>query len=138
MSWDILLLPLPADVTSIDDLPADHESPPVGSRSSVHRALRSAAGEVDLTDPTWGELLGPTWVIELGIGEHDPVESVMLHVRGGEDDVLPVIFRIPRALGCRPFDCSNGELLAVDAQASWNAFRTFRDRMIGYDSLGEP
>ncbi|MER5307107.1 hypothetical protein ABT034_04805 [Streptomyces sp. NPDC002773] len=117
MSWDVLLLPLPADLTSIDDLPADHESPPVGTRSAVHRALRSAVGEVDLTDPTWGELLGPTWVIELGIGACDPVESVMLHVRGGadvrgtEDDVLPVIFRISRALGCRPFDCSSGELL---------------------------
>ncbi|MEU0912480.1 hypothetical protein [Streptomyces althioticus] len=58
-----------------------------------------------------GELLGPTWVIELGIGEHDPVESVMLHVRGCEDDALPVIFHISRALGCRPFGCSNGELL---------------------------
>ncbi|CAL9600234.1 hypothetical protein SUDANB6_05436 [Streptomyces sp. enrichment culture] len=138
MSWDILLLPLPADVTSVDDLPADHEPPPIGSRSSVHKALRSAVGEVDLTDPTWGELLGPTWVIELGIGEHDPVESVMLHVRGGEDDVLPVIFRISRALGCRPFDCSNGELLADDAQASWNAFQSFRDRTIASDSLGEP
>ncbi|WP_234471228.1 hypothetical protein [Streptomyces sp. MBT70] len=137
-SWDILLLPLPADVTSIDDLPTAHEPPPIGSRSSVHRALRSAAGEVDLTDPTWGELLGPTWVIELGIGEHGPVESVMLHVRGGEDDVLPVVFRISRALGCHPFGCSNGELLADDAQAGWNAFQSFRDRTIASDSLGEP
>ncbi|MFZ4153790.1 hypothetical protein [Streptomyces pseudogriseolus] len=118
MSWDILLLPLPADLTSIDDLPADHEPPPIGSRRSVQKALRSAVDEVDLTDPAWGELLGPTWVIELGIGEHDPVESVMLHVRGGEDDVLPVIFGISGALGCRPFDCSTCELLADDAQAS--------------------
>ncbi|MFJ8663143.1 hypothetical protein [Streptomyces sp. NPDC093795] len=117
MSWDVLLLPLPAELTSIDDLPVDHEPPPVGTRSAVHQALRAAVGEVDLTDPTWGELLGPTWVIELGIGERDPVDSVMLHVRGGEDargredDVLPVIFQISRALGCRPFDCSSGELL---------------------------
>jgi hypothetical protein len=134
MSWGILLLPLPADLTSIDGLSADHEPPPVGSRSSVHKALRSAVGKVDLTDPTWGELLGPTWVIELGIGEHDPVESVMLHVRGGEDDVLPVIFHSSRALGCRPFDCSTGELLTDDAQTSWNAFQSFRDRSIAPDS----
>lgn len=138
MSWDILLLPLPADVTSVDDLPAGHEPPPIGSPSSVHGALRSAVGEVDLTDPTWGELIGPTWAIELGIGEHDPVESVMLHVRGDEDDVLPVIFRISKALGCRPVDCSNGELLADDAQAGWRAFRSFRDRTVASDPLGGP
>ncbi|MFF9853319.1 hypothetical protein [Streptomyces litmocidini] len=77
-------------------------------------------------------------MIELGIGEHDPVESVMLHVRGGEDDGLPVIFRIFRVLGCRPFGCSTGELLAGDAQAGWNAFQSFRDRTIASDSLGEP
>ncbi|MEU5093178.1 hypothetical protein [Streptomyces sp. NPDC020996] len=130
MSWGVLLLPLPADLASIDDLPADHEPPPIGSRSSVHKALRSAVGEVDLTDPAWGELLGPTWVIELGIGDHDPVESVMLHVRGGEDDVLPVIFHVSRALGCRPFDCSTGELLADDAPAGWTAFQAFRDRAV--------
>ncbi|MCM2412703.1 hypothetical protein [Streptomyces sp. RKAG290] len=138
MSWDILLLPLPADLTSIDDLPADHEPPPIGSRSSVHEALRSTVGEVDLTDPAWGELLGPTWVIELGVGEHDPVESVMLHVRGGEDDVLPVIFHISRALDCRAFDCSTGELLTDDAPASWNAFQVFRDRAIASDPADKP
>ncbi|MFE7958506.1 hypothetical protein [Streptomyces sp. NPDC057413] len=126
MSWDILLLPLPADIVSIDDLPAEHEPPPIGSRSSVHEALRSAVSEIDLTDPTWGEVLGPTWVIELGIGEDDPVESVMLHVRGGGDDVLPVIFRMSQVLGCRPFDCSTGELLADDSRAGWTAFQAFR------------
>ncbi|MFI0203864.1 MULTISPECIES: hypothetical protein [Streptomyces] len=77
-------------------------------------------------------------VIELGIGEHDPVESVMLHVRGGENDVLPVIFRVSRALGCRPVDCSNGELLADDAQASGYVFQSFRVRRIASDALGDP
>ncbi|MFJ4872410.1 hypothetical protein [Streptomyces sp. NPDC088757] len=130
MGWDVLLLPLPADIASIDDLPADHEPPPVGNRSEVHGALEAAVPGVDLTDPAWGELLGPTWGIELGIGEDDPVESVMLHVRGGTDDVLPVILRIARALGCRPFDCSAGDLLADGDPTGWHAFRAFRDRAL--------
>ncbi|MFJ5938794.1 hypothetical protein [Streptomyces sp. NPDC093071] len=138
MSWDVLLLPLPAGLVSIEDLPADHEPPHIGSRSSVHKALRSAAGDVDLTDPTWGELLGPTWVIEIGIGEGDPVESVMLHVRGRENDVLPVIFHISRTLGCRPFDCSTGELLKDEASSSWAGFQAFRDRAIASDPLDRP
>ncbi|MFC7964954.1 hypothetical protein [Streptomyces cinereoruber] len=133
MSWNVLLLPLPAGLVSIDDLPADHEPPPVGSRADVHDALRAAVPGIDLTDPAWGVLLGPAWVIELGIGEDDPVESVMLHVRGGTDDVLPVIFRIARALGCRPFDCSTGDLLADGAPAGWHAFQTFGDGAVTPD-----
>lgn len=133
MGWDVLLLPLAADLSSIDHLPPDHEPPPIASRSGVHEALRSAVPEVDLADPGWGELPGPTWVIELGIGQDDPVESVMLHVRGGEDDVIPVIFQIARALGCRPFDCSTGELLTDDSPAGWTAFQAWRDRAIAPD-----
>ncbi|MFF3250127.1 hypothetical protein ACFYWP_03765 [Actinacidiphila glaucinigra] len=127
MSWDVLLLPLPEELTSIDDLPVDHVSLPVGSRSKVHEVLRSAVPDIDLTDPAWGQLLGPTWVIEFNIGTGDPVESVMLHVRGGEDDVLPVIFRVSRAMGCRPLDCSDGELLREDDPRSWQAFQEYRD-----------
>ncbi|MGW3322126.1 hypothetical protein [Streptomyces virginiae] len=86
-----------------------------------------------MNDPAWVELLGPTWVIEPGIGEHDPVRSGMLHVRGGEDDVLPVIFHISRALDCRAYDCSTGELLTDAAPAGWNAFQALRDRAIASD-----
>ncbi len=53
----------------------------------------------------------PGWVIGLAIGEHDPAGPVMLHTRGGEDDVPPVIFRIARAPAvapstARPANCS--------------------------------
>ncbi|KOX35791.1 MULTISPECIES: hypothetical protein [unclassified Streptomyces] len=57
MSRNVLLLPLPAGLVSIDDLPADHEPPPVGSRADVHAALEEAFPGADLTDPAWGELL---------------------------------------------------------------------------------
>ncbi|WP_411072826.1 hypothetical protein [Streptomyces sp. cmx-4-25] len=138
MSGDVLLLPLPADIASIDDLPADHEPPPVGSRSDVRAALEAAVPGVDLTDPARGELLGPAGVIELNIGEGDPVESVMLHVRGGTDDVLPMIFRIARALDCRPFDRAAGDLLADGDAAGWHAFRAFRDRALSSGPYDTP
>ncbi|MFC4516337.1 hypothetical protein [Streptomyces ehimensis] len=130
MSWDVLLLPLPAGIASIDELGVDHELPPVGSRFWVLDALQSAVHDVDLTDSAWGELVGPSWVIELSIGEDDPVESVMLHVRGGGDEVLPVIFGLARALGCRVLDSSSGDLLAENTAAGWHAFQGFRDRVV--------
>lgn len=82
--------------------------------------------DLDLNDPTWGHLSGPSWGIELGIGEAEPVESVMLHVRGG-GNVVPVIFQIAASLDCRPYDCSTGDLLEEHDTSSWQAFQSFRD-----------
>ncbi|GAA3638268.1 hypothetical protein ACLIYM_05385 [Streptomyces fenghuangensis] len=129
MSWDVLLLSIPAGFDSVSDLPRDYSPAPVGDGARVRQALRTAVPEVELDDPSWGVLTGPTWSIELNIGDEDPVESVMLHLHGGGDDVLPVVFRIATALGCRPVDCSNGEFLAEGDTGGWHAFQAFRDRV---------
>ncbi|MGH3390271.1 MAG: hypothetical protein ACRDOO_15490 [Actinomadura sp.] len=110
---------------------SDHQPPPIGTRAHVHQALRAElpGADLDLDDPTWGLLSGPSWGIELGIGEVEPVESVMLHVRGG-GDVLPVISQIASALDCRPYDCSTGDLLAEHDTSSWQVFQGFRDSAV--------
>ncbi|HZG02264.1 MAG TPA: hypothetical protein VE546_01590 [Streptomyces sp.] len=130
MSWDVLLLPLPADAASVSDLPDGLSPPPIGGAARVRDALRAAVPGVDLSDPAWGVLEGPTWSVELNIGAGDPVESVMLHVRGGGDDVLPVIHRMAAALGCRAVDCSEGDFLAEGDGTGWHAFQEFRDRVL--------
>ncbi|MGI5170402.1 hypothetical protein ACQEU3_39235 [Spirillospora sp. CA-253888] len=71
------------------------------------------------------------WSIELNIGNDDPLESVMLHVRGGGDDVLAVVLRIAQSLGCRALDISTGEFLAEGQAEGWHTFRQYRDRMAG-------
>ncbi|MER8185688.1 hypothetical protein [Kitasatospora sp. NPDC094015] len=127
MSWDLLLLQLPADVGSVSELPDDHRPEPLGRQAEVLSALRSRIPAVDLTDPTWGQIAGEFWSIELNIGRADPVESIMLHVRGAGDEALPEIFRIAAAVNCRIVDCSGGDLLTPDDTANWHAFQQYRD-----------
>lgn len=83
MSWDVVLMRLPADVTSVHEIPADYTPDPLGRRDDVRAAVTQACPEADLSDPAWGELSGPTWSVELNIGSEDPVDSIMLHIRGG-------------------------------------------------------
>lgn len=131
----MLLLRAPADVTSVEELPADFDPPPLGSAADVRRRLGAALPDLDLSDPAWGQLAGPTWSIEVNIGADDPVASVMLHVRGSGDDVLLVVARAGTAVGGRALDCSTGAFLTGDPVETegWHGFQTYRDRVLGTD-----
>lgn len=131
MSWDVLLLHLPDDVTSMEEIPADYTPPPLGRRNDVLAAVARAVPEVDLSDPTWGDLLGPAWSIELNIGSEDPVDSIMLHIRGSGDDVLTPVLRLAEALRCKALDCAEGGLITPRQTSGWHAFQQFRDRVFG-------
>jgi hypothetical protein len=125
MSWDVLLLRLPDDVTSVHEVPADYVSDPLGRRHDVLAAVAQACPEVDLSDPTWGDLDGPTWSVELNIGSEDPVDSIMLHIRGSGDDVLTPVFRLAETLQCKVFDCAEGNLMTPGQTSAWHAFQQF-------------
>ncbi|MFV0135121.1 hypothetical protein ACLGIH_18190 [Streptomyces sp. HMX87] len=131
MSWDVLLLRLPGDAASMEELPDGWAPPPLGRRQEVLAAVREAAPEADLSDPSWGELLGAGWSMELGMGSEDPVDTVMLHIRGRGDGVLPHVLRLADALGCKALDLSTGSFLAAGDTAGWHAFQAYRDRVVG-------
>lgn len=136
MSWDVLLLHLPADITSAQDIPDDYSPPPLGRQPEVLAAVSRAEPEADLSDPTWGDLSGPTWSIELNIGSADPVDSIMLHIRDSGDDVLASVFRLASALGCKVLDCSTGDLITPRGPSGRHAFQEFRDRMFDPSEKG--
>ncbi|MBR7835016.1 hypothetical protein KDL01_17205 [Actinospica durhamensis] len=131
MSWDVVLFKIPNDVASMADIPRNYKPAPLGSRTEVEAVLRTAVPTVDLSDPTWGNLDGPTWSIELNIGRDDPIDSIMLHVRGGGDEVMAPIFAMAAALDCRVLDCSSGDFItAVEETDGWHEFQAFRDRAV--------
>ncbi|WP_432089655.1 hypothetical protein [Streptomyces sp. bgisy095] len=131
MSWDVILLRLPDDVTSVQEIPADYTPDPLGRRDDVLAAVAQAVPDADLSDPAWGEIFSPTWSIELNIGSEEPVDSVMLHIRGSADDVLTPVLRLAEALQCKAFDCVEGDLITPGQTSGWHAFQQFRDRVMG-------
>jgi hypothetical protein len=132
VSWDVLVLDAPASATSVVQIPGDFTLPPLGTASLVRQRLRESLRDVDLSDPAWGHVVGRTWSVEINIGSDDPVDSIMLHVRGSGDDVLAVIAQIVVAVGGRALDISTGDFLTDDpAQtAGWHSFQRFRDEVV--------
>ncbi|MFD9056286.1 hypothetical protein LH646_03800 [Streptomyces sp. WA1-19] len=131
MSWDVLLVRLPGEVTSVSRTAHDYVPAPLGSRHDVLATVARVLPEADLSDPAWGVLSGPTWSIELSIGADDPVESVMLHLRGAGDDVLTPVFELAGELGCKVFDCSAGDLITPGGVSGGHGSRRFRDQVVG-------
>jgi hypothetical protein len=132
VSWDVFIFDAPASATSVDQIPQDFKPPPLGTASHVRQRLRESLPDLDLSDPAWGHLVGPTWSIELNIGSDAPVDSIMLHVRGSGDDVLAAIAQIVALVGGRALDISTGDFLTDDPTetAGWQGFQRYRDKVL--------
>lgn len=133
MSWDVLVIAAPDEFVRMDDIPKDYVGRPLGTVADVLRQIRERFSDVDLSDPTWGHLVRDGWSIELNIGDADPVDSIMLHVRGGGDGVIPVIASIADAVNGRALDFSEGVFLTGDPDRpnGWRAFQAYRDGILG-------
>ncbi len=131
MSWDVMVFNyngLPPN--DFADLPEDHKPDPLGPASSVREAISKHLPGVDWSDSAWGIYGGNGFSIEFNAGEKDPIDSIMLHVRGGGDAITPMLqFATPMKWSL--FDCSTGEFLdpAAPSQEGWEGFQAFRDKV---------
>jgi hypothetical protein len=130
MSWDISIMDLPTDADSLSDIPDDFQPEPLGARTDLIAAIREVAPSSNFTNPSWGQLVTPDFVIEFNMVGDEIVDSIMLHVRGG-DSAVDFIAALLDRLGRRAIDCSEGSLFDPSAsEQSFRAWRDFRDRVI--------
>ena len=133
MSWDISIMDLPADATSVSEIPHDFAPAPLGKRVALIAKVLEVAPQADFSDPAWGELSTPDFTIEFNMGRDAVVDSLTLHVRGG-DSAVDFVTALLQHLELRAIDCSTGDFFESSAAAqSLTAWRQFRDRVIDGD-----
>lgn len=132
MSWDVLLIDVPEEIRAVAEIPRDFDSA-LGPRADVLTRLRALLPGIDLTDESWGILDGPGFSIEFSIGPKDPVDCIMLHVRGG-DGALDPIRHLCQSTAWRALDASDSEFIdfAGDCGRGLRQWRDFRDQVISY------
>lgn len=130
MSWDIAIVNVPPEIETASDIPGDH-STALGSIESVHALLDLLYPAIDLSDPAWGILSSPDYSIEFSIGKDDPVLSIALHVRGGDNAIEP-IEKLCADTGWRAIDFGTGEFIAFDDNpaAGLQAWRGYSEKII--------
>jgi hypothetical protein len=130
MSWDILIQDLP-NVAGVEDIPDDFQPKPLGSLEDVVDRLRTAFPTADFSDSTWAILDQDDWSIEFNIGDNDPCESVMLHVRGGGTEAIDAVQRTIDVLGGRGLDLQGPGFFELDeARVSFAKWQAYRDQAL--------
>ena len=121
---------LPPNARSVADIPDDFDPQPLGQRSTLIERILALAPTADFSDPSWGRIVTPAYAIEVNIGDSETVDSIMLHVRGG-DAAVGFVAELLDHLGLRAIDVQAGDFFDVDAaQASFSKWRAYRDRVI--------
>lgn len=112
MSWDIALFKFPSPLTRAEE--ADHAPLlPLGALADVHAAILGHFPGTDWSDPAWGCWEEDWDSIEFNLGDDDPADSLMLHVRAGPD-VVPRIQALCREQGWTAIDCASNTFLEQD------------------------
>lgn len=129
LSWDVLLMQVPSNILRSQDLAKNFRSQ-LGPRPEILSILTQICPGIDFSDPGWGIFEGNDFSIEFNLGDTDPVESVMLHVRGS-DNVISIIRNICEYTGWRALDTSIGDFIDFDRNPTTGLqqWRTFRDRV---------
>jgi len=104
---------------------------PIGSHLYLRQRIADFLPGVDWSDQTWGIYDGSGFSIEFNVGKDEPIDSMMLHVRGG-GDAISAITAFARPLGWSALDCSTGDFIDFHkpSQEGWEGFQAFRDRVI--------
>jgi hypothetical protein len=132
MSWDVMVLNIPAAIKDIDELPADFSSA-LGNKVKILSILKELFPQADFSDPSWVRLDGGDYTIEFSLGCEDTVDSMMLHVRGGDGPVAAIQNLCDRT-SWRALDISSMDLIdftAGNPGAGYEKWRQFRDKVIG-------
>jgi hypothetical protein len=130
MSWDISIQDLP-DVASIEEIPDNYQPKPLGPLADVVDRLRASFPDADFSDRAWGILDRDDWSIEFNIGESDPCESVMLHVRGSGPGAIEAVQCAIDAVGGRGLDLQGSGFFELDeARASFAKWQDYRDQVV--------
>lgn len=128
MSWDVSIENIPSSYAKYEDLPEGYEPPPLCSRKELEKIVFRLFPRIQSNEEkTWFNLEGPDYSIEFDSGTEDPVDSVMLLVRG-QATALEPIRRFCDATGWRAVDTSTGDFIdwrnnPDKGFAGWRAFR---------------
>ncbi len=131
MSWDISVYAADVPPPPVGEMPDDWKGQALGDRAEVRRRISACLPGVDWSDPSWGQLVSDEYVLELNMGDDDPVEGFMIHVRGG-GEAVSALLKLATETGWYLLDCSEGEWFHhhPDPESSWTQFQEYRARVM--------
>ena len=131
MSWDLFVQDLPSEAKRVADIPSEFRPSLIGKRSEIIDGIISIIPTADFSDPSWGQIDGQGWSIEVNLGPEEKCRGFALHVRGG-DAAVGAVAAILQRLNLRALDSQTGEFFVADESAveSFRQWKKYRDHVI--------
>ena len=132
MSWDVIVHRFPQDIETTEQLPDGFKPPAIGSRAEIAQSIRTIFPDANISNLGWLVVDGQGFSIEVNIGNEEPCDGFMLHVRGGEA-ALGAVMQIARLFEARALDLSSCEFLdrMADPDSGFRQWRAYRDKSVG-------
>lgn len=128
MSWDLILLKDRYDTDDPESLP-----PPLGPRDRILTQLCALLPGLDYSDKSWGILRADDIFIEFNTGNDEIVDSIVLHIRSGEDP-MKVVRAIAHHMDWSVIDGADGSFMDFDDQHSnWKLFEAWREEVLALE-----
>ena len=100
MSWDVMLFNTRGkQPPPIEQFEESHYEP-LGPAAGVRQRLTRLLPKIDWSDTSWGIYEGDGFSIEFNAGGGDPIDTIMLHVRGGGDAIAAIVSFAPPEMVC--------------------------------------
>jgi hypothetical protein len=115
MSWAVYALTSLGGIRCLDDLPDDYAPRSLGTAADVIERIRTAAPELDSSDPRWLRVTGPDHTVEITVGKGVDVHDVTFYL-SGPGPAVAVALDIAKALGVTAYDTESGEILTPASQ----------------------
>ncbi len=105
MSRDILVQDIPADITSVEQIPDGWMPSPLSvTAEAIRAATTQHASHADFADPHWGHVTLADADIEVDLSDEMPLMSFALHVRGNRKTADKFVSAVLASLHLRAFD----------------------------------
>jgi hypothetical protein len=148
MSWDLLVLAIPREIDSLDELAdlaafqgmAPREMSNFGPRDRLVEILERAFTQMEGEDKELNKIHTESSVLQVSIATEDPVREINLGIHCGDDDVLDLIKTLCEHTGGRSYDPESDAFLDdIDYSTSGlERWPKYRDHVLGSAELDRP
>ncbi len=131
MSWDVVFTRTKTNSERLDEIEEENIIP-FSRQALVDEAEKAAAltnAECLYSDLSFVNMEGSGWSIEFYIGDAEPVQSVMLAVRG-EKEPTEVFRHFAQAFNARIVDCGTGDFMDFSKPSGFEDWKAYRNQMI--------
>ena len=132
MSYDVMMLKFKGARPESPEEIEPEGLAPLGAAADVRRQISNVLDGTDWSDPPWGRFEGDGFSIEFNVGADDPIDSMMLHLRGG-GDAIATVAKLAAQIGWAAIDCQTDAFIDLEApsEEGWEKWQGFRDRVVG-------